>query len=154
MSLIFKYSGKTFALPDAAGGWEFTPRPGGWLIAKSPDGRRIRIAASKERGKLGVWVDGHVWNGDVAEKVRGSAGAGAGVSDLTAQFPGKVRKVLVSAGAEVKAGDPLVLLEAMKMEFAVKAPFAAKVAHVLVQEGQQLSPGDLLVDLKPEGGSD
>ena len=55
---------------------------------------------------------------------RGGAG-GEEHADLVAQFPGKVRKVLVAEGAQVAEGEPLVLVEAMKMEFAVKAPRAA-----------------------------
>jgi biotin carboxyl carrier protein len=47
-----------------------------------------------------------------------------------------------------------MLLEAMKMEFSIKAPFAGVVKKLCVQEGQQLSPGQQLVDLIPEGAGE
>ena len=44
----------------------------------------------------------------------------------------------------------MLLLEAMKMEFSVKAPFKGTIERILVKEGQQLSPGDRFLDLKKE----
>ncbi len=133
--------------------WKFTSRPGGWVLAERlrADGtyERVRFLASESRGKLSVSLGGHLWFGDVQDQ-RAAGGAGTSDADLIAQFPGKVRKVLVRAGAIVKEGDPLVLVEAMKMEFAVKAPFAGTIQAVLVKEGQQLSPGDRFVDLAVE----
>jgi biotin carboxyl carrier protein len=67
---------------------------------------------------------------------------------LVAQFPGKVRKIMVQPGQEVQEGDALVMVEAMKMEFGVKAPRAGKIKTILVREGQQLSPGDRFVELE------
>ncbi len=63
-------------------------------------------------------------------------------------MPGQVRAVLVDAGADVKAGQTLVLLEAMKMELQVKAPHAGKVAAVLVTVGQAVERGQRLVDVE------
>jgi biotin carboxyl carrier protein len=51
-------------------------------------------------------------------------------------MPGRVAKLLVTAGDEVKAGQPLVVLEAMKMENELRSPKDGKVAEVLVREGQ------------------
>lgn len=112
------------------------------------------VSALAGGGKLTVSFRGWHWHGEVSEERRSagaSTGPGGGDSDLIAQFPGKVRKILVQAGARVNEGDPLVLLEAMKMEFSIRAPFAGTVAKLLVQEGQQISPGTRLLDLMPEG---
>ncbi|MBI4728944.1 MAG: biotin/lipoyl-binding carrier protein [Acidobacteria bacterium] len=53
-------------------------------------------------------------------------------------------KVLVSAGAQVSAGDVLVILESMKMEIPVEAPVAGAVSAVNVQEGSVVQEGDVI----------
>jgi biotin carboxyl carrier protein len=62
-------------------------------------------------------------------------------------MPGTVLRVLVSAGDEVEARQPVVVLEAMKMETPLVAPFAATVAEVHVAEGDRVGGGELLVEL-------
>jgi biotin carboxyl carrier protein len=156
MKFQFKVSGRRFSLDDAsAGGWKVELRPGGWLVLERahPDGRleRRRMAVLEKGGRLSVQDlrEGPFFG----ELTRRTAGAGAGASgaseaDFKAQFPGKVRKVLVKEGASVSAGEKLLLLEAMKMEFAIQAPVQGTVKAVKVKEGQQLSPGDLLIDFE------
>ena len=60
---------------------------------------------------------------------------------LTAPMPGKVVAVLASAGQEVKKGDPLVIMEAMKMEHTIAAPSDGLVEEVLYQVGDQVADG-------------
>jgi propionyl-CoA carboxylase alpha chain len=66
---------------------------------------------------------------------------------LTAPMPGAVVRVLVEVGGTVRAGQPLVVLEAMKMEHTVAAPGAGVVADVKVSAGQQVEAGAVLVVL-------
>ena len=66
-----------------------------------------------------------------------SLGEGA----LVAPMPGKVIKLAVAEGAEVEAGDVLVVLEAMKMEHELTAPSAGTVAELRVAEGDQVESG-------------
>jgi 3-methylcrotonyl-CoA carboxylase alpha subunit len=75
--------------------------------------------------------------------------AGAGGS-LVAPMPGKVVAVMVEAGATVKKGAPLLVLEAMKMEHTVTAPRDGKVAEVLYEAGALVSEGSQLLTLEPE----
>ena len=58
-----------------------------------------------------------------------------------APMPGKVIKLAVAEGAEVEAGDVLVVLEAMKMEHELTAPSAGTVAELRVAEGDQVESG-------------
>lgn len=150
-----KLSAKKVALPEAQAGWKLSARPGGWWIAERvlADGslERRRVMANEVRGRLGMQLGGKAYFGEVIAVSRGGAGAGSD-ADLVAQFPGKVRKVLVEAGASVRAGEPLVLVEAMKMEFSIKAPADGIVKAVRVTEGQQLSPGDRFVDFEASIG--
>jgi biotin carboxyl carrier protein len=147
----FRVSGKPFELASDKG-WKFTVRPGGWILAELPSGERRRFAVSETKGKFSASVGGRLLHGDVLSRERGGDTGPSPDSDLSAQFPGKVRKVLVADGAVVKAGEPLLLVEAMKMEFAIKAPGAGRVKKVLVKEGQQLSPGDRFVDFEAADG--
>jgi biotin carboxyl carrier protein len=69
-------------------------------------------------------------------------------STLTAQMPGTVIRVLVGEGATVAAREPLLVLEAMKMETPVVSPFDATVRAVHVREGDRVAAGDRLVELE------
>lgn len=64
-----------------------------------------------------------------------------------APMPGKIAKVLVKAGQEVKEGDPVVVLEAMKMENELRSPASGTVKSVHVAEGDQADRGQLLIAL-------
>jgi 3-methylcrotonyl-CoA carboxylase alpha subunit len=66
---------------------------------------------------------------------------------LTAAMPGQVVNVLVSAGEIVKRGQPLVVLEAMKMELRIAAPQDGVVARVLCTPGQVIERGQQLLEL-------
>jgi acetyl/propionyl-CoA carboxylase alpha subunit len=70
-----------------------------------------------------------------------------GPSTILAPMPGTVIKVNVQEGEDVKARDPLVVLEAMKMETPLVAPYDATVRTVHVQEGDRVAGGTVLVEL-------
>ena len=48
----------------------------------------------------------------------------------------------------MKAGEPVVLVEAMKMEFTIRAPFDGVVKQIRVKDGQPISPGDRFLDVE------
>ena len=75
------------------------------------------------------------------------AAAGAGSVKVTASVPGKVFKVEASVGQSVKAGDPIVVLEAMKMEIPVVAPQDGTVASIDVAVGAAVENGDVLATM-------
>jgi acetyl/propionyl-CoA carboxylase alpha subunit len=68
-------------------------------------------------------------------------------SAITAPMPGVVIRVLVAAGDEVRQRQPLLVLEAMKMETPLASPHDGTVRAVLVEEGDRVSGGALLVEL-------
>jgi propionyl-CoA carboxylase alpha chain len=59
-------------------------------------------------------------------------------------MPGTVVKVVVESGAEVAAGDPVLVLEAMKMQHTVTAPHDGTVAEINVEPGSQVASGEVL----------
>lgn len=67
---------------------------------------------------------------------------------IGASIPGAVLKVLVKEGDEVTANQPILILEAMKMEASIVSPVAGKVSSILVKEKQQVKSGQLLIKLR------
>jgi len=74
---------------------------------------------------------------------RGPAGGG-----LEAPMPGVVTRVLVAAGDDVRRGQPLVAIEAMKMEHLVRAPHDGRVRRVAAKAGETVNGGTALVELE------
>ncbi|MFQ9615966.1 MAG: biotin/lipoyl-containing protein, partial [Clostridium butyricum] len=68
--------------------------------------------------------------------------------EVGASIPGNVIKVLVQEGQEVKEGESLIVVEAMKMETNVVASVDGTVEKIFAKEGQQVKTGELLVKLK------
>jgi acetyl/propionyl-CoA carboxylase alpha subunit len=85
---------------------------------------------------------------DVDEAAHASGPAGAAESALTAPMPGTVIQVLAKAGDRVTHRQPLLVLEAMKMETPVVSPYDGVVKAVHVKEGDRVAGGALLVELE------
>ena len=76
-----------------------------------------------------------------------AASAGAGSVKVTASVPGKVFKVEAAVGQAVKAGDTIVILEAMKMEIPVVAPQDGTIASINVAAGDAVENGQVLATM-------
>jgi acetyl-CoA/propionyl-CoA carboxylase biotin carboxyl carrier protein len=76
--------------------------------------------------------------------------AGGGEASLEAPMPGTVVQLRVEAGAEVTAGQTLVVMESMKMEIAIQSPRDGVVETVLVATGDQIDRGATLIELAEE----
>jgi biotin carboxyl carrier protein len=102
-----------------------------------------------------VEYEGRLGGGPAARPERSSAPrsvaaapAAAVKGGVSAQIAGRVVSVKVSAGQAVKAGDVLLLLEAMKMENEIKAPSDGTVKEVRVSDGQRVAEGETLIVLE------
>ncbi len=69
-------------------------------------------------------------------------------------MPGQVLRILVTEGQQVQPGDPLLVLEAMKMEQTIKTSIRGEVRAVLVKCGDVVAPGQMLVEIEAEGKDD
>ena len=107
-------------------------------------GRRHRVVAARGRDRVFVWCDGEVFEFSPAAA---SPRAGAAADDLLAPMPGRIRKTLVSEGQAVARGDVLLVLEAMKMEHAIRAPRDGSVRRLPHAEGELVETGTPLVEL-------
>lgn len=76
------------------------------------------------------------------------ATASAGSETINSPMPGTIVRICVSAGQSVKEGEPLVVLEAMKMENEIMAPHDATVDAIFVNKGDSVESGIPLVSLR------
>ena len=126
------------------------PEPGVYSVLL--DGLSYEARVEERPGMLVVVSDGYRFEIDVRDPRRlrrGGAGRGAdGVQTISAPMPGKVVRVLVSAGDTVEAGQGLLVVEAMKMQNELKSPRAGKVLLVATKEGATVTPGEILVTIE------
>jgi pyruvate carboxylase subunit B len=72
----------------------------------------------------------------------------SGPGDVSTSMPGNIVEVLVNVGDRVKAGQAVLISEAMKMETEVQAPIAGTVKAVHVAKGDRVNPGDVLIEIE------
>ena len=148
------------------GGWRLNGAPAVRLVAESEERVVVPVGDIAVLGKAdaGVLVDSTLYldvDGrsvafrlapppDVESARRAAHGGSPGASEVRAPMPGGVLAVHVEAGSRVNLGDPLVTLEAMKMEHVVAAPSAGRVAELLVGNGDQVARGEIVAILADE----
>ena len=85
------------------------------------------------------------WRERVLAEAEIASGGRGGPAEVRATLPGMVLSVAVKEGDEVQEGDPLVTVEAMKMQNEVRAPRSGRVGAVEVQPGQPVAAGALIL---------
>ena len=68
-------------------------------------------------------------------------------NEIGAPMAGVVIEVRIKEGTEVKKGDPIAVLSAMKMEMVISAPVSGKVGEVLIKEGDSVDASDLITSV-------
>ena len=113
------------------------------------------IAVDLDAKMVSLEVDGHLYEMDVIDpldELIDSMGLNKSGShhleDITAPMPGLVLNVAVENGQQVDRGEPLIILEAMKMENAIKAPADGIIQKVHVQKGDAVDKGTLLISFE------
>ena len=113
------------------------------------DGVRRRFLVSSAGGR--IYVDGPLGDSELRPLERFSEpGEEAAAGSLMAPMPGVVRDVRVAVGQRVEMGDVLLVLEAMKMEQAIRAPAAGRVTEVRARTGDQVEAGMVLAVIEEE----
>ena len=138
------------------------------MVRKNSD--TIKPATKSSSNQFSVTVNGHNYNVEVAdgfdnfkvksitpakpsqstetkEEVKAVSSTGAS-NEITATMSAGVFKILINIGDSVKAGQTVVILEAMKMEIPIEAGCDGEVEEILISQGQTVEDGQLLVKLK------
>jgi acetyl-CoA/propionyl-CoA carboxylase biotin carboxyl carrier protein len=163
------------AIPDDAwseaarllggGGWRLNAPPIARLRADDGEERSVVLPDARANPPPAAVVDGDTVHVDVggrsvavriapppdvdrAARAAAAHGHAGGPTEVTAPMPGAVLAVHVVTGQAVVMGDPVVTLEAMKMEHVVAAPAAGRVAEVAVAVGDQVVRGQSLASLE------
>ena len=138
------------------------PRHGGWIVScgergadgtwrvtlTAPDGSTRHADAAGTGTDVWTLIDGvvrvvsHEPTAGARRKSRTAHGSG-----LEAPMPATVTRIVAGVGQTVATGDVLVLLEAMTMELAVKAPYAGTVTRIACEPGTLVQPGVPLVEI-------
>jgi biotin carboxyl carrier protein len=116
------------------------------------DGRSYDVGLEKTPEGFRVVFPDDVLHVELTQGARGDMPLGkrahSGPSRVSAPMPGRIVRLLVAAEQTVKAGQGLVVMEAMKMENEIRAPRAGRVRETFVREGQAVEAGAPLVVLE------
>jgi 3-methylcrotonyl-CoA carboxylase alpha subunit len=122
--------------------------PGVETIVFELDGRPRRAVVVRRRDAVLVAIDGRTYAFATGDDARSAGATGrAGSEIVVAPMPGKVVSVLVAPGDVVEVGQPLVVLEAMKMENTLVAEVAGEVRTVTVTAGAMVEAGTVVVEV-------
>lgn len=122
--------------------------PGVYSILIDGASHEVRVAPAPD-GSLTLHTGHHEFSAEVADprawrgRRHGHVEA-EGRQQITAPMPGKVIRLLVKPGDAVKAGQGIVVVEAMKMQNEVRSPKTGRVERLLAKEGQPVNAGEIL----------
>ncbi|MBR9990176.1 MAG: acetyl-CoA carboxylase biotin carboxyl carrier protein subunit [Gemmatimonadetes bacterium] len=119
------------------------------------DGRSVTVVAHRDADAWNLHVDGWPVRAEVVDErtraihaMTSRAGVPQGPRPVRAPMPGMIVRTEVSAGDRVRAGQGVVVMEAMKMENELKAEADGIVARVLIEPGQAVEKGAILVEFQ------
>lgn len=123
-------------------------------ISKLDDKSRISVEiddnprfahVSKVGDKWWIHLDGEIYI--ISELEKGAKSLSKAEGGLSAPMPGTVLDVMVTVGQRVREGQPLMTMEAMKMEHRIVAPKAGEVISIYFNQGDRVDMGSVLVEL-------
>lgn len=114
------------------------------------EGHRARAVVVKDSKGLTVFLNGFAFPVGLPDSLSTDEDAGSADDTLVAPMPGLVKVLSARAGDTVAKDQPLLILEAMKMEHTLKAPRDGVIGEVLVAEGEQVTDGTILLALAEE----
>lgn len=134
------------------------PTLGGKALSLRIGGRLhlIHITGLDNNGNLAVTMNGRPVQISVMDELKAQAldslGGGAGSGTIAADIPGLVVEIKVKEGQVVQLGEPVVVVEAMKMQNELTAAVSGTVTSIPVAVGDAVNPGDPLIVIEPEPG--
>ncbi|MBT3420575.1 MAG: biotin/lipoyl-binding protein [Euryarchaeota archaeon] len=151
MQYEFRIDGETVEVTLAKNGdlWTLSENnasilPDGRIRLESKEGTTFFAHSAKVKDTWWIHIGGHTFCIDHVEPGAAEDDEGSG---LSAPMPGKVLQVLVEVGQKVEPGQPLMILEAMKMEHRIIASQEGTVSAINFSEGDQVQQGSALLEL-------
>jgi len=151
MQYEFRIDGETVEVTLAKNGdlWTLSENnasilPDGRIRLESKEGTIFFAHSAKVKDTWWIHIGGHTFCIDHVEPGAAEDDEGSG---LSAPMPGKVLQVLVEVGQIVEPGQPLMILEAMKMEHRIIASQEGTVSAINFSEGDQVQQGSALLEL-------
>lgn len=118
------------------------------------DGRSYYISINEEDPGFKVTINGTTHFIDIKneqdlllDKYGNSSSNNPEIGNVLAQIPGLLSKIFVSVGSNVKKGDKLFILEAMKMENEIDSPVSGIVKNIYLSKGMAVEKGTLIMDI-------
>jgi len=121
-----------------------TTEAGDEIYTVEVEGQSYTVTVSEGGDITGI---GGVGTQELVSDNAASAPEASGGQAVSAPLAGNVIKILVKPGQAVKAGDTVLMLEAMKMETNVSAPIDGQISHIDVSEGDSVTLGDVLLGI-------
>jgi 3-methylcrotonyl-CoA carboxylase alpha subunit len=118
-------------------------------VAFTSDGRTRRATVVRHRDRVLVALGGRTYAFAAGDAARAASSAGGGTGKIAAPRPGKVIAVLVQVGDRVEHGQPVVVIEAMKMETTLTADVDGEVTRVAAVPGETVDGGSVLIEIAP-----
>lgn len=112
-------------------------------------GTRTVVAHAGTATSPWLFAGGQAWQVEVTAEGARPRTSSAADDGMMAPMPATVVTIAAAAGSRVSKGDPVVVLEAMKMELVVRAPRDGEIAAVHCQVGELVRPGSRLAELTP-----
>jgi pyruvate carboxylase subunit B len=147
----------TFQLGDTSGEFEFTKENGRYMLRKGT--KLYRIDNVKvEDSNVEFSIDGSWYKASVKDeqqllldKLGFKSGAGGGEGKLDSPMPGKILDIMVKEGDEVSKGQPVAILEAMKMENELKSPIDGVIKKIEAEVGQSVEKKTPILEIEALG---
>ncbi len=137
-------------------GWDMKELPNGTfhILADGKSYNAVIESVDRAAKQLALKINGNRYELTVKEpidqllqKMGLNMASAKKVESIKAPMPGLVLKILVTEGQEIKKGDPVLILEAMKMENVFKAPADATVKSIKTSERKAVEKGEVLIEL-------
>lgn len=123
------------------------PLAPGQFLLKTSDGQQKPFSAYRQGEQIQIWYQGEYFELKALAR-QGGEQEGPADNQILAPLTGKVIEVHAKPEQAVAKGEPLVILESMKMETVLSAPADASVLKIHCAAGEQVSNGQLLIELE------
>lgn len=115
------------------------------------DGKSYNTKVNREEASSSVWISGKTFSVEVIDerekalRNRKKNHTLEGEQRVISSMPGKVISILAQVGQQVKQGEGLIIIQAMKMENELKSPKDGEVIEICIQEGKKVEGGEVLL---------